>query len=102
MFRRHQDLLQRLDLVSLSVTTMPAFELAAPGVPLSVEQQLRRVAHSRRALAALDEAWALLSRMQMAGPAQLEALVDDAERIVANLEYEIGGRRLAQPESEPA
>jgi hypothetical protein len=102
MFRRHQDLLQRLDLVSLSVTTMPAFELAAPGVPLSVEQQLRRVAHSRRALAALDEAWALLSRMQMAGPAQLEALVDDAERIVANLEYEIGGRRLAQPESEQA
>jgi hypothetical protein len=102
MFRRHQELLQRLDLVSLSVATMPALELAAPGVPLADSQQSRRIRHSRRAAAALDEAWALLSRMQMAGPAQLENLIDDAERIVANLEYEIGERRLAQAESEPA
>jgi hypothetical protein len=102
MFRRQQDLLQRLDLASLSVSTMPALELAAPGVPLADDQQARRIAHSRRAAAALDEAWALLSRMQMAGPGELGDLIDDAERIVANLEYEIGQRRLAQPESEPA
>jgi hypothetical protein len=101
MFRRHQALLQRLDLASLSVTTMPALELAAPGVPLARNEQSRRVVHSRRAAAALDEAWALLSRMQMAGPSEVEQLLDDAERIVANLEYEISGRRLAQ-ESEPA
>ncbi|HEU4376038.1 MAG TPA: hypothetical protein VFS02_21255 [Telluria sp.] len=92
MFRRHQDLLRRLDLVSLSVATMPAFDLAAPGVPLEAHQQARRIVHSRRAAAALDEAWALLSRLQVGGDAQL----DDAERIVANLEYDIGERRLAE------
>jgi hypothetical protein len=102
MFRRHQDLLQRLDLVSLSVGTMPALELAAPGVPLESHQQARRIRHSRRAVAALDEAWALLSRLQVADAAQLEPLFDDAERIVANLEYDTAGRRLAQAESEPA
>lgn len=102
MFRRHQDLLQRLDLVSLSVSTMPALELAAPGVPLARDQQSRRILHSRRAAVALDEAWALLSRLQMAGAGQLDRLFDDAERIVANLEYDIGERRLALPESEPA
>ncbi len=96
MFRRHQDLLRRLDLVSLSVATMPALDLAAPGVPLEAHQQARRIIHSRRAAAALDEAWALLSRLQVGGDAQL----DEAERIVANLEYDIGERRLA--ESEPA
>jgi hypothetical protein len=96
MFRRHQDLLRRLDLVSLSVATMPALDLAAPGVPLAAHQQARRIVHSRRAATALDEAWALLSRLQVGGDAQL----DDAERIVANLEYDIGERRMA--ESEPA
>ena len=102
LFRRHQDLLQRLDLASLSVSTMPALELAAPGVALEAHQQVRRIHHSRRAVAALDEAWALLSRLQVAGGAQLAALFDDAERIVANLEYDIGGRRMATVESEPA
>jgi hypothetical protein len=96
MFRRHQDLLRRLDLASLSVATMPALDLAAPGVLLAAHQQARRIVHSRRAVAALDEAWALLSRLQVGGDPQL----DDAERIVANLEYEIGERRMA--ESEPA
>jgi hypothetical protein len=96
MFRRHQDLLRRLDLVSLSVATMPALDLAAPGVPLEARQQARRIVHSRRAAVALDEAWALLSRLQVGGDAQL----DDAERIVATLEYDIGERRLA--ESAPA
>jgi hypothetical protein len=102
MFRRHQDLLLRLDLISLSVATMPALELAAPGVQLDAYQQARRIRHSRRALAALDDAWALLSRLQVAGEAQLEPLFDDAERIVANLELDTGERRLALAESEPA
>jgi hypothetical protein len=100
MFRRHQDLLLRLDLASLSVATMPALELAAPGMPLNAHQQARRIVHSRRAVAALDEAWALLSRLQVAAETRLEPLFDDAERIVANLEYDIGARRMA--ESEPA
>lgn len=102
LFRRHQNLLHRLDLASLSVSTMPALELAAPGVALEVRQQVRRSRHSRRAATALDEAWALLSRLQVADGAQLAALFDDAERIVANLEYDIGGRRIATVESEPA
>lgn len=100
LFRRHQDLLRRLDLVSLSVATMPALELAAPGVPLDALQQARRILHSRRAVEALDEAWALLSRLQVADALHLDCLFDDAERIVANLEFDTAERRLAHAESE--
>ncbi|MES2759771.1 MAG: hypothetical protein V4693_20565 [Pseudomonadota bacterium] len=102
LFRRHQDLLRRLDLVSLSVATMPALELAAPGVPLEAQQQARRIRHSRRAVEALDEAWAMLSRLQVAQAAHLEPLFDDAERIIANLEYDTAERRQAHAESEAA
>ncbi len=102
LFRRHQELLQRLDLVSLSVATMPALELAAPGVPLDAVEQARRIDHSRRAVEALDEAWALLARLQAARDADLESLFDDAARIVANLECDTARRRLARAESEPA
>jgi hypothetical protein len=102
LFRRHQELLQRLDLVSLSVSTMPALELAAPGVPLELRQQSRRIRHSVRAAAALDEAWALVSRLQLAHYGGLESLFEEAERIVANLEYDIGERRCATAESERA
>ena len=102
LFRRHQELLQRLDLVSLSVSTMPALELAAPGVPLDARQQARRIDHSARTIAALDEAWALLARLQLAHENKLEPLFDEAERIVSNLEYHTGERRLAQAESKPA
>lgn len=92
-FRQHQDLLRRLDLVSLAVGTMPALELAAPGQPLAPHEQLRRARHSRRAAAALDEAWALLARLKVAGEGPLDALFDEADRIVANLETEAGARR---------
>jgi len=92
-FRQHQELLRRLDLVSLSVGTMPALELAAPGQPLAQDEQLRRARHSRRAAAALDEAWALLARLKVAGEGPLDALFDEADRIVANLEAEAGARR---------
>ncbi|MDB5937086.1 MAG: hypothetical protein JWQ01_4430 [Massilia sp.] len=102
LFRRHQDLLQRLDLVSLSVATMPALELAAPGVLLEPAQQAHRITHSRRAVEALDEAWALLARVQVAEAAHLESLFDEAERIVANLEHDTAKRRLAQLEGECA
>lgn len=99
-FRQQQDLLRRLDLVSLAVGTMPALELAAPGVPLDGQQQLRRARHSRRAAAALDESWALLARFKVAGDAPLAPLFDEADRIVANLEAETAGRRLSEPEQE--
>jgi hypothetical protein len=100
LFRRHQELLRRLDLVSLSVATMPALELAAPGVALEPRQQARRIMHIRRAVESLDEAWAMLSRLQVAQATQLDLLFDDAERIIANLEYDTAERRLSQPESE--
>jgi hypothetical protein len=95
LFRQQQALLHRLDLVSLSVNTMPALELAAPGQRLDADQQARRARHCQRAVTALDEAWALLARLKLAGEAQLAPLFDDAERIVANLEHDSAARRSA-------
>jgi hypothetical protein len=102
LFHRHQQLLQRIGLASLSVSTMPVLELAAPGVPLEPRQQARRIRHSIRATAALDEAWALIARLQLAHTGWLEPLFDEAERIVANLEFDISERRCARAESEQA
>lgn len=100
LFRQQQALLQRLDLVCLAAATMPALALAAPGQPLAPGQQVRRARHSVRAAAALDEAWALLARLEGAEDEGLALLFDDAERIVANLEHELDGRKLAAPEEE--
>lgn len=108
LFRRQQALLQRLDLLSVGVGTMPALALAAPGRPLDGGGQLRRARHSRRATVALDEGWALLARMRQAAQgaplddASLGALYDDAERIVANLEADCAARRQAEPAAEAA
>ncbi|MEX5744704.1 hypothetical protein [Massilia sp. X63] len=99
-FRRHQALLRRLDLVSLSVGTMPALALAAPGRPLAADGQLRRARHSRRAAGALDEAWALLARMKLGDAAMLPMLLEELDRIVANLECDCAARREAV--GEPA
>ncbi len=92
-FRRHQELLRRLDLVSLSVGTMPSLALAAPNEPLAVAGQLRRARHSRRAAAALDEAWALLARIRNGDGTMVAVLLDEADRIVANLECDCAARR---------
>ncbi|MES2152007.1 MAG: hypothetical protein V4508_19695 [Pseudomonadota bacterium] len=99
LFGQHQALLQRLDLACLSVGTMPALELAAPGQPLAPLQQQRRTRHSVRASAALDEAWALLARLNRAAPDQLAALLDDADRIAANLELDLAARRTCYGEA---
>ena len=101
LFRQQQALLQRLDLVSLAAGSMPSLALAAPGQPLALEQQVRRARHSVRAAAALDEAWALLARLERAEDEGLDRLFDEADRIVANLERELEGRRLAAPGEEP-
>jgi hypothetical protein len=100
LFRQQQALLRRLDLASLSVGTMPALELAAPGQPLAAVEQLRRARHSRRAALGLDEAWALLARFELAGEGALPALFDEADRIVANLERDIAARRALTIEAE--
>jgi len=93
LFHQQQALLQRLDLVCLAASTMPALGLAAPGQPLDQQNQLRRARHSLRAAGALDEAWALLARLERAEDEGLDALFDEADRIVANLEAELGARK---------
>jgi hypothetical protein len=99
-FQCQQALLQRLDLVSVDVNTMPALDLSAPGQPLAVEEQLRRARHSRRACGSLDEAWALLARLRQADEAALPQLYEEAARIVANLEADCAGRRSVNGEGE--
>ena len=98
-FRQQQVLLQRLDLLSVGANAMPTLGLAAPGQALGLPQQLRRVGHSRRAAASLDEGWALLARLKGASPALLSSLYDEAERIVTNLETDCAGRRAAEEEA---
>ena len=102
LFRQQQALLGRLDLVSLAAGTMPALALAAPGQPLGLDGQLRRARHSQRAVAALDEAWALLARFELADDAALAGLLDEADRIVANLEHAIDGRKRVAAMGEAA
>lgn len=101
-FRQQQALLQRLDQVSLSVATMPALDLSGPSQPLDQHRQRERARETVRACAALDEAWALLARLQLAPAEQVDALFADADRIVANLEFHCQARRLALPDSEEA
>ena len=102
LFRQHQDLLQRLDRVMLTIATMPALALLAPGQPLSPERITVRAEHSSAALGALDEAWALAARLGIAPAAQLGPMFDDADRVVANLEYHSAGRRSAAPQGGDA
>ncbi len=72
----------------LAAATMPALELAGPGLALAMAQQRRRARASVQACAALDEAWAMLSRAVVGG-----ATFDDADRILANLEQHLAKRR---------
>src|SRR5471030_405653 len=94
-FQSHQQLMQRLGLIALSVGTMPSLDWAAPDQSVSALEQNRRSADSARAVLSLDEAWALLARLQMAVPLQLDEVFDDADRIVANLEHHLHRRRAA-------
>ncbi|KQW93250.1 hypothetical protein ASC94_11340 [Massilia sp. Root418] len=109
LFLAHRSLLQRIALIALDVNTMPALDLAAPSQPLPAAQQARRARHSIEAARALDQAWALLARLQLAAnPLQfgaacgsadpepiLAALLDDADRIVSNLDHHLAQRRSA-------
>jgi hypothetical protein len=96
-FTRQRALLQRFDLASLAVLTMPALALAAPGQPLGAGLQQRRTRHALRAVAALDEAWALLAR---AGRIAQDDLLDEFERIAANLEDALAARRTVPLEDQ--
>jgi hypothetical protein len=100
-FRCLQHMLQRLDLASLAVATMPALELLAPGQPLAVDLQARRARHAGHAAAALDEGWALLARFERAEGAQFALLLDELDRILSNLERHCAARRATEPEALP-
>jgi hypothetical protein len=102
LFRQQQALIGRLDLVCLAASTMPALNLAAPGQPLDAANQARRARHSLRAAGALDEAWALLARLERAEDEGLELLLDEADRIVANLEHELAERKRVTAAGEEA
>jgi hypothetical protein len=102
LFRQQQALLQRLDLACLAASTMPALGLAAPGQALAQDVQLRRAGSSLQAAAALDEAWALLARLELAGDEDLAALFDEADRIVANLEQALAERKRVRFDEELA
>ena len=99
LFQRHRALLLRLDLASVEVSTMPALELAAPNVPLDEVRQARRARASLRAAATLDEAWALLARLPHALDEAVPALLDDFDRIGANLEEALIARHSLDGEA---
>lgn len=102
IFQTHQALLLRFGMATLNVNTMPALAWAAPDQPLSANDQARRVAQTLIAQAALDEAWSLLARLQLADPEQWPQLLDEADRICANLETGLSLRRLPHlPRMEP-
>jgi hypothetical protein len=102
-FQQHQGLLLRLGMAALSVNTMPALAWAAPDQPLPAADQARRSAQTMIAQAALDEAWSLLARLQLAEPQQWPLLLDQADRICANLETGLSLRRTATIErTEPS
>jgi hypothetical protein len=104
-FQTHQALLQRLGLAALSVGTMPSLAWAAPDQPLPAPQQQRRSAHGLAAVGAMDEAWSLLARLQLASAPQWPQLLDEADRICANLEFHLELRRApfaAEQRKEPS
>jgi hypothetical protein len=103
IFQQHQALLLRLGMAALNVNTMPALAWSAPDRPLPAEDQSRRCAQTLIAQSALDEAWSLLARLQLATPTQWPQLLDEADRICTNLETGLSLRRIAQPpRTEPS
>jgi hypothetical protein len=103
IFQQHQALLLRLGMAALNVNTMPALAWAAPDQPLSAEDQSRRSAQTMVAQSALDESWSLLARLQLASPQQWPQLLDEADRICANLETGLSLRRITHiPRMEPS
>lgn len=103
IFQQHQALLLRLGMAALNVNTMPALAWAAPDQSLAPEEQARRTAQTLLAVQALDESWALLARFQRADHAQWPALLEDADRICANLETGLAFRRAPYaPRAEPS
>jgi sulfur relay (sulfurtransferase) complex TusBCD TusD component (DsrE family) len=92
-FATRQELLQRLALAALDVNTMPALELAAPDRKLSASAQARRAVHASQAATALNNAWSLIARLKLAQADEFTQLFDEADRVIANLEFALAERR---------
>jgi len=101
-FTTQQELLQRLALAALDVNTMPALQLASPDRKLAAAVQARRAAHAREAAAALDNAWSLLARLKLAHEDDIAQLFDEADRLIANLEFALAERRNVPPRDADA
>ncbi|MFC0168426.1 hypothetical protein ACFFKC_10060 [Pseudoduganella danionis] len=101
-FEAHQAVLLRLGMATLNASSMPSLGWATPDQPLPVLQQQRRIAHTLLAVQALDQAWAVLARMQLARSSEWLALLDETARICANLETGLAGRRQPYPPVEEA
>jgi hypothetical protein len=99
-FRQQQALLQRLSLLALDASTMPSLNWITPDREATQAQRIARADQSSRAAAALDEAWALLAQMNVAAQQQAAGLLNDADRILANLEYHLANRRAASETQE--
>ncbi|MBY0243255.1 MAG: hypothetical protein K2X55_28515, partial [Burkholderiaceae bacterium] len=76
---------------------------------LPAAAQARRAGHSVAALQALDQCWALLARWRLATQAgttadatQQTLLLDEADRLTANLAYHLAARRALADEPEPS
>lgn len=98
VFQQHQALLLRFGAASVNVTTMPALAWAAPDQPLTAEDQDRRSRQTLIARDALDQGWSLLARFQLATHTQWPQLMEEAERIGANLESGLALRRAPYAE----
>ncbi|NYE60539.1 hypothetical protein FHW58_001691 [Duganella sp. 1224] len=103
LFQQHQTMLLRLHMAALNVNTMPSLAWAAPDQPLPAADQTGRAAQTMIAQTALDEAWSLLARLQLAAPQQWPSLMDEADRICTNLETGLSLRRTPHIErTEPS
>lgn len=105
LFTARRDLLQRCALAALDVNTMPALAWAAPDRPLAPAIQAQRATHSMAAAQVLDQMWGLLAQWRIAAQdsasiASAHApLLDDADRLTANLAFHLAGRRAIVEEA---
>jgi len=99
-FKQQQSILQRLSLLALDAGTMPSLDWSTPDQKAKQAHRTERVDQSRRAVSALDEAWSLLARLKQASPDDAANCLQEADRIVANLEYHLARRRNTEPQPE--
>lgn len=99
-FKQQQSILQRLSLLALDAGTMPSLDWTSPDQKAKQAHRTERADQSRRALTALDEAWSLLARLKQASADDAGNCLQEADRIIANLEYHLARRRNAEPAPE--